>query len=293
MKKTIKVKKRENYCNFMKISFKIIILISVSFALIGMDHAFAQTTVTINTPTGAASPQAPYFWQVETTGNTDGKVTINVNDFVEWENADTAVHTVVSGVSPELGGNGPNGIFDSNIMNPGTSFKFQFTDNGVYDYYCTLHPWMVGAVTVKSALKVLPNVGEDVGDGATTFDVEYNFNRVVTDATVDVKEKAITFILVGKALDDNNVLTLYLPKGLINNPNVIWADGVPVTDFEVISEKGMSIIKIPVTKTTEQLTILGSSVVPEFGALTAIILAIAMATIIFVTSKSKIIPKIH
>lgn len=277
----------------MKIGFKIIILISVSFALMGIEHAFAQTTYTINMPTGAASPEAPYFWQVEDTGNTDGEVTINVNDFIEWENADTAIHTVVSGVSPEIGGNGPDGIFDSDIMNPGTSFKFQFTETGVYDYYCTLHPWMVGAITVKSALKVLPNVGEDVGDGATTFDVEYDFNRVVADATIDVKENAITFTLVGKPVDDNNVLTLYLPKGLINNPNVIWADGNAVTDFEVISEKGMSVVKIPVTKTTEQVTILGSAVVPEFGTLTAIILASAMATIIFVTSKSKIIPKIH
>jgi len=277
----------------MKMGLKIIILFSISFALMGTDYAFAQTTHTINTPTGAASPQAPYFWQVETTGNTDGKVTINVNDFVEWENADTAIHTVVSGVSPELDGNGPDGIFDSGIMNPGTSFKFQFTETGVYDYYCTLHPWMVGAITVQSAVKVLPNVGEDVGDGSTTFDVEYNFNRVVADATVDVDEKAITFTLVGKALDDENVLTLYLPKGLINNPNVIWADGIPVTDFEVTTEKGMSVVKIPVTKTTEQVTILGSSVVPEFGALTAMILATAMATIIFVASKSKIIPRIH
>ncbi len=293
MKKTIKVKKRENYCNFMKMNFKIIILISVSFALMGTEHAFAQTTFTINMPTGAASPQAPFFWQVEDTGNTDGKVTINVNDFVEWENADTAVHTVVSGVSPEIGGNGPDGVFDSNIMNPGTSFKFQFTKTGVYDYYCTLHPWMVGAITVKSALKVLPNVGEDVGDGATIFDVEYDYNRLVVDATVDVKEKAITFTLAGKAQNDDNTLTLYLPKGLINNPSVIWVDGNPVTNFEVTSEKGMNVVKIPVTKTTEQVTILGSSVVPEFGPLTAIILATAMATIIFVTSKSKIIPKIQ
>lgn len=274
-------------------SFKIIILFSVSFALLGTEYAFAQTTYTINMPTGSASQKAPYYWQVERTGNTDGEVTINVNDFVEWENADTAIHTVVSGAPPEIGGIGPDGIFDSGAMSVGSSFRFQFTETGVYDYYCTLHPWMVGAITVKSALKVLPNVGEDVGDGATTFDVEYSFNRVVADATIDVKEKAITFTLVGKPVDDNNVLTLYLPKGLISNPNVIWADGNAVTDFEVTSEKGISVVKIPVTKTTEQVTILGSSVVPEFGALTAIILASAMATIIFVTSKSKIIPKIH
>lgn len=259
----------------------------------GTNYAFAQTIHTINIPTGAASPQAPYFWQVENTGNTDGEVTISVNDFVEWKNADTAVHTVVSGVSPELGGKGSDGTFDSGLINQGASFKFQFTKTGVYDYFCTLHPWMTGAVTVKAAFKVLPNVGEDVGDGSTTFDVEYSFNRVVADASVDVAEKAVTFTLVGKAQNDNDVLTLYLPKGLITNPNVIWTDGKPVTDFEVISEKGMSVVKIPVTKTTEQVTILGTSVVPEFGALTVTILAVGIIAVIFVASKSKIIPKIH
>jgi len=58
-------------------------------------------------------------------------------------------------------------------------------------------------------------------------------------------------------------LTLYLSKDLISNPNVVWVDGKSVTDFEVISEGGINIVRIPVTETTERVTILGSSVVTQ------------------------------
>jgi len=105
-------------------------------------------------------------------------------------------------------------------------------------------------------------------------------------------KKAITFTLVGKPQNDDNTLTLYLSKDLIRNPNVIWADGKPITNFEVISEGGINEVTIPVTETTQQVTILGTSVVPEFGVLSTVVLATSMITVIFAVSRSKIISKI-
>ena len=276
----------------MKLNFKIIITVTVIFALFSTNYAFAETTYTINIPTGAADPKAPYFWQSEKDGDATGEIHILPGDTVEWSNADTEFHTVTSGISPDLGGEGPDGIFDSKLFSVGKSWSHKFTDEGSYPYFCTIHPWMVGIVVVESAFSVIQNVGEDAGDGLTTFDVEYEFNRVIVDPTVDVEQKAITFTLVGKPQNDDNTLTLYLSKDLISNPNVIWADGNPVTNFEVISEGGTNVVIIPVTETTEQVTILGSSVVPEFGALTAIVLATSMIAVIFAVSRSKIISKI-
>jgi len=37
-------------------------------------HVFAQTSYDINIPTGAASPDAPFFWQSEKGGSTTGIV---------------------------------------------------------------------------------------------------------------------------------------------------------------------------------------------------------------------------
>jgi len=277
----------------VKLNFKIIIVVSVIFVLFGTNSVFAQSTYTINIPTGAADPNQAYFWQSEKDGDTSGEIHVLPGDTVEWSNADTEFHTVTSGISPALGGEGPDGIFDSKLFSVGASWSYRFTDEGAYPYFCTIHPWMVGVVVVKSAFSVIQNVGDDAGDGSRTFDVEYDFNRVIGDATVDEDQKAITFTLLPtKPQNDDNTLTLYLSKDLISNPNVIWADGELVTDFEVISERGINVVTIPVTETTQQVTILGTSVVPEFGVLSTVVLATSMIAVIFAVSRSKIISKI-
>ena len=71
--------------------FLVLLVISVS------NFAFAQTTYDVNIPTGAASPDAPYFWQSEKDGTTTGIVKILTGDTITWKNADTAAHTVTSG----------------------------------------------------------------------------------------------------------------------------------------------------------------------------------------------------
>ena len=59
-------------------------------------------------------------------------------------NEDSAFHSVTSGFYDE-----PTGLFDSGYLDPYQSFSFTFDDVGVYDYYCTLHPWMEGQVIVE------------------------------------------------------------------------------------------------------------------------------------------------
>ena len=72
-------------------------------------------------------------------------ITINAGDTVEWTNSDTAAHTVTGG-SPA---DGPSGVFDSSLVMGGASYSFTFNDAGMYDYFCMVHPWMVGTVTVN------------------------------------------------------------------------------------------------------------------------------------------------
>jgi predicted secreted protein with PEFG-CTERM motif len=248
-----------------------------------MGSALAQKTYDINIPTGAASPDAPYFWQSEKDGKTDGKITILVNEHVLWKNADTDPHTVTSGTVE----GGVDGKFDSGLFGPGKSFKHQFTEVGTYDYYCLVHPWMTGVVTVKSGMQVLPNVGSKVGDGKTTFDVEYQFNRVISSANIDVGQNSITFQIVGKPSGEDNHLTLMLPKNLVKGPLVVWVDGKQISNFELTAEGGINKLIIPLMQNSELVTIVGSSVVPEFGALSMIILAIGVMSFIAITLKTQ------
>jgi predicted secreted protein with PEFG-CTERM motif len=259
------------------------LLTAILFVPLGANMAFAQETYVINIPTGAASPDAPYFWQSEKDGGTSGKIEVRALDYVRWENADTAAHTVTSG-TPE---DGPDGIFDSSLFAPGKDFQYQFTIGGNYEYFCLVHPWMTGVVIVTSELQIIPNVGANAGDGKTTFNVEYEFNRMIASATIDEEQNAITFEIVGKAKSEDNTLSLMLPKDLIREPLVIWVDGKQISDFEITSKGGINEVVIPLDEKSERLTIVGASVVPEFGAITMAILAIGVLSFIALTFKTQ------
>jgi len=72
-------------------------------------------------------------------------ITVNAGDIVHWMNVDTSIHTATSGSPSE----GPSGVFDSNLIGIDEAYSFTFEDAGSYDYFCLLHPWMSGSVTVN------------------------------------------------------------------------------------------------------------------------------------------------
>ena len=72
------------------------------------------------------------------------KIVIEKGKQVTWLNEDSAFHSVTSGFYDE-----PTDLFDSGYLDPYQSFSLTFDETGIYDYYCTLHPWMEGQVTVE------------------------------------------------------------------------------------------------------------------------------------------------
>lgn len=72
-------------------------------------------------------------------------IRVPVGTTVVWENTDNTIHTVTSG-NPE---GGANGSFDSDIIAAGDSFKFAFNAPGKEDYFCIVHPWMIGSVEIE------------------------------------------------------------------------------------------------------------------------------------------------
>jgi len=71
-------------------------------------------------------------------------ITIKQGQKVTWSNEDVAFHTVTSGLYDE-----PRELFDSGHLDPGQKFSVSFDEQGTFDYFCTLHPWMAGKVTVE------------------------------------------------------------------------------------------------------------------------------------------------
>lgn len=66
---------------------------------------------------------------------------------VVWRNGDTTLHTAVSGKGTSDTSLGK--MFESAPIAPGKTFSYKFDAAGTYDYFCTLHPTMVGTVVVK------------------------------------------------------------------------------------------------------------------------------------------------
>jgi plastocyanin len=66
-------------------------------------------------------------------------VTVKAGTRVTWTQRDKAPHNAVA----------KNKSFESPIMDAGESWSYVFTKPGVYDYWCTLHPEMLGKLTVE------------------------------------------------------------------------------------------------------------------------------------------------
>ena len=70
---------------------------------------------------------------------------ITTDTTVTWVNEDNVRHTIQS---QDKFGN-IVGLFNSAPLTTGERFEFTFEEAGVYNYYCSLHPWRVGLVTVR------------------------------------------------------------------------------------------------------------------------------------------------
>ena len=95
--------------------------------------------IKVTIPEGAAIPEdGQIYYDPEV-------INIPVGTMVVWDNVDNTMHTATSG-NPTAGA---DGVFDSDILDAGDKYEFTFTDAGNYDYYCILHPWMIGTVNVE------------------------------------------------------------------------------------------------------------------------------------------------
>ncbi len=65
-------------------------------------------------------------------------ITVPSGTTVTWTNNDIVIHTVT-----DIGH-----TFDSDFIQPYSSWKHTFYNEGKYTYFCTIHPWMKGVVIV-------------------------------------------------------------------------------------------------------------------------------------------------
>src|SRR5204863_471264 len=69
------------------------------------------------------------------------RITVRAGTTVTWTNEDDVPHTVASSSK----------LFKSKALDTGDKFSFTFTTPGTYEYFCSSHPHMTGAIVVESA----------------------------------------------------------------------------------------------------------------------------------------------
>ena len=138
-----------------------IALLAILFVGIGPSAILAQGTNASNATatsnvTGAAGDgvQNTVVMPLGSSSATGGQgyepdqITVSPGSSVTWDNQDNALHTATSG-NPDTAT--PDGKFDTGIVGANQQSKpvTMPTQPGDYIYFCTLHPFLVGTVTVQ------------------------------------------------------------------------------------------------------------------------------------------------
>jgi plastocyanin len=113
----------------------------LGLASVGISNysAVAQSGTTVSMAKGSQAADNPEFY-------VPAETSVKVGETVTWKNDDTAIHTATSGQEAT-----PDGKFDTSLVSPGQSSKpiTMPNESGQYPYFCTLHPWMEGTITVS------------------------------------------------------------------------------------------------------------------------------------------------
>jgi len=272
--------------------FSIIAITPLAFAA----HGEGGMSATVTNAPGSSTPGC------EETDNcfVPSTVVITAGGTVTWENTDTAAHTASSGTAA----GGPDGVFDSSLIMAGGSYSVTLDDEGTYPYFCMVHPWMQGTVIVEAeAAHGDDHAGEmeEMGHGdehaaSGIEDLSDQFTATVTSGVIHhigANSDDDTLLVHLFGADDDGELKITLNKDIITP----FDDGsyfVLINSEEVEFEQMGRTLHIDYTAGTEKIEIVGSHVVPEFGTIAMIVLAVAIISIVAITAKTKIslIPKL-
>lgn len=125
-----------------------------------------------------------------------------------------------------------------------------------------------------------------------SFQVPYSITgATVSDMSISSHDTSLVVFLQSSA--DGN-LTLTLPRALIDAKNganddqfFVLVDGAD-TDFAEHKTSTDRTISVFIPKNTEQVEVIGTQVVPEFGALSSMVLIMAIISIVAVSAKTRL-----
>ena len=284
-----------------KSAYSLFVLLTVFSIIAITPSAFADhSKVDINMVVGSSTPGC----ETNNMCYMPYNAALDIGGEAMWHNVDTMAHTVSSGTPAE----GLDDVFDSSLVPAGGMFSYKFEEAGTYDYFCMVHPWMTGIVTVSAEREEMEEMGhEEMGgmegmehsDEHAASGVEDLSDQFTTTTTsgvihhIGANSDDDTLVVHLFGADDDGELKITLNRDIIT-PFDDDSYFVLINSEEVEFEQMGNTLHIDYVAGTEKIEIVGSHVVPEFGTIAMIVLAVAIISIIAITAKTKtsLIPKL-
>ena len=229
--------------------------------------------------------------------------TVDVGGVVIMSNTDTAAHTYTSGTPDD----GPDGVFDTSLLMAGSSFEWSPTETGEYPYFCMVHPWMQGTIIVQEVGAAEDDHGDDHGDEMMMPSGDATATGMLSDGTmVSIWASAPT---AGEAMEisiefadaehvNHDISVTQNGDEVLNDEGAHHHEGTGMHTTAPLSSADPVDITITfqgygVDEKTGPIgeEVVFTNVVPEFGTIAMMILAVAIISIVAVTAKSRVVPR--
>ena len=239
--------------------------------------------------------------------------TVDVGGEVIFSNPDSAAHTYTSGdpTMPET----VQVLFDSGLVMAGSTYSWSPTETGEVPYFCMVHPWMQGLIIVQEAgaEEAMDDHGDEpmmvkelteeykMENEATTTGMLSDGTQVSIWATTPVAnemfEVAVEF--VGAEHVNYDIMVTQQGGEYMNDEGAHSHDGMgthvsaPLSSGNpvdiTITFQGYGVDDPKTGPIGEEVVF--TNVVPEFGTIAMMILAVAIISIVAVTAKSRVVPR--
>ena len=270
----------------------LIVLLAVATTMAYAPSAFAEHSMhaVVENAEGSSTPGCEPDCFLPAT------VTIGVGGMVEFVNNDNAAHTSTAGTPTD----GPSGAWDSSLVMMGTSFTTPALDAGEYPYFCMVHPWMAGLVIVEEeahddhaeeavaepvmemATLTAADIAISVDDGAKAGE------KVAIDVTINGEHVNYDIVAThnGETILDESDNHSHTGEGS-HTTSALSADASDDNPIDVtVTFQGFG---FPGDDKTGPIGLTNTAqAVPEFGTIAAMILVVAIVSIIVITSKSRL-----
>ncbi len=281
------------------------VLFAIAAGVVAMTPtAFADHSEVLVVPTQGSG--APGCEEVQYGCYIPGTATVDLGGVVIFSNTDSAAHTFSAGTAAD----GPTGEFDTSMVMAGQSYEWTADTLGEIDYFCMVHPWMTGLIIVQEAEAEEDHAAEE--DHVAEMDMTHSDEELMVEISSNSADAGemlaidVTFTTMSgesvahinyniKATQNGEVVLddadVHDHDGIVEHTTAplpeATSDDSPV-EIEVIFN-GYGMPGDEKTGPIGQVAV--KQVVPEFGTVAMMILAVAIISIVAVTAKSRVIPR--